>query len=74
MGYAVLIMAGLLYFLPVIVADRRKHQNTAAIGVINFFLGWTFLGWVLAFAWSCTAVKQPEQIIRKNSHQTLTRR
>ena len=47
----VLIIAG-LYFLPTMIALLREHRQVAPIAVINFFLGWTFLGWVAALAWS----------------------
>ena len=47
----------MLYFLPIWVAYARKHHNTAAIGALNLFLGWTFLGWVGALIWSFTAVR-----------------
>ncbi len=43
-----------VYFLPTIVANRRQHRNTTAIFAFNLFLGWTFLGWVLAFVWALT--------------------
>ncbi len=58
------LIAGLLvYFLPTIIADNRKHPNTTAIGVFNFFLGWTFLGWVLALVWSLGNTKPKETIV-----------
>ncbi len=41
-----------IYFIPVIVAGRRKHPNDAAIMVINIFLGWTLIGWVAVLAWA----------------------
>lgn len=41
-----------VYFLPSIIAGRRQHTSVAGIFVVNFFLGWTFLGWVGALAWS----------------------
>ncbi len=44
------------YFLPVIIASRRRHPNVNPILVINVFLGWTYLFWVLALAWSLTAI------------------
>jgi RsiW-degrading membrane proteinase PrsW (M82 family) len=47
-------VAFVLYFLPTIIAAKRHHPNDAAIFVVNLFLGWTFLGWVVALAWSCT--------------------
>ena len=43
-----------IYFLPAIVAFQRAHKNSASILVVNIFLGWTLLGWVVALAWSFT--------------------
>lgn len=45
------------YFAPTIVAVRRHHHQTGAIAVIDFFLGWTLIGWVVALAMSCSAVR-----------------
>ena len=42
-----------LYFLPTIVAVARKVTNQGSVFVINFFLGWTFVGWVVALAMAC---------------------
>jgi hypothetical protein len=42
------------YWLPTLVAWRRDHTNVAAIAVTNFFLGWTFIGWVVALIWAFT--------------------
>jgi type II secretory pathway pseudopilin PulG len=43
-----------LYIVPMVVADRRNHRNTLAISMLNLFLGWTVLGWILALVWACT--------------------
>jgi len=43
------------YFLPGIIAAAREHQQSTAIFVLNLFLGWTFLGWVVALVWALTA-------------------
>ena len=49
-GLAVLgILIG-LYFLPSIVAHNRGVSSVGSIVVINLFLGWTFIGWVVALA------------------------
>ncbi len=53
----------LIYFLPFIVAIARKHLDSTAIFVLNLFLGWTFIGWVIALIW---AVKKFEVKV-KNS-------
>jgi hypothetical protein len=39
-----------LYFLPTIVAIARKVPNMGVVIVINFFLGWTVIGWIVALA------------------------
>lgn len=39
-----------LYFAPSIVAYRRETPNKGSVLVLNVFLGWTFLGWVIALA------------------------
>jgi len=48
------------YFLPTIIAFARKHNNVAAIVIVNAFLGWSFIGWVVPLAWSFSDnVKKP---------------
>jgi hypothetical protein len=42
----------LLYFLPTLIAERRKHPSAKAITFVNLVLGWTVLGWVAAMAWA----------------------
>jgi hypothetical protein len=41
-----------LYFFPTIVAISRKKKNQEAIFIINFVLGWTFIGWIIALVWA----------------------
>ena len=48
------VVAFLIYFLPSIVAFRRKKTNTAAILCLNIFLGWTLVGWVVSLTWALT--------------------
>ena len=40
------------YLTPVLIAVFRKHRFTTAIGLINFFLGWTVVGWLAAVVWA----------------------
>jgi uncharacterized protein (DUF58 family) len=44
-----------LYFVPLIVAISRKHNQVVPIILLNVFLGWTFLFWVLALCWAFTS-------------------
>lgn len=49
-----------LYFLPAGQAYSRKHRNASAIFVLNFFLGWTLIGWVAALVWASTNQQQTQ--------------
>lgn len=49
---AAFVIGSLIYFLPSIVAANRK--NNGGVLVINLFLGWTLIGWVVALAWAFT--------------------
>ena len=40
------------YWIPTIVAFVRKQPNRIAILVLNFFFGWTFIGWVGSLVWA----------------------
>lgn len=37
-----------LYFLPYIVSKIRSSNRSAQVFLLNLFLGWTFVGWVIA--------------------------
>ena len=41
-----------MYFLPAIIAFARSKRDTVAILMLNFFLGWTMIGWVVALVWA----------------------
>ena len=41
-----------MYFLPSIVAFARSKRDTASIVLLNLFLGWTMIGWVVALVWA----------------------
>jgi hypothetical protein len=41
-----------LYFLPAIIAFARSKRDSVAILVLNFFLGWTAVGWIVALVWA----------------------
>ncbi|HWG58294.1 MAG TPA: superinfection immunity protein [Candidatus Acidoferrales bacterium] len=48
-----LFFTALLYFLPSIIGHRKR--DFAAIFLMNFFLGWTVIGWIAALVWACRA-------------------
>jgi hypothetical protein len=42
----------LMYFLPTIIALARSKRDTTAILLLDLFLGWTMIGWVVALVWA----------------------
>jgi hypothetical protein len=48
--FAIFLLLG--YFVPTILAFRRRHPQIMAIVALNLFLGWTFLGWLGALIWA----------------------
>src|SRR5438309_3950809 len=58
LGLVGLIVVAGLYFLPSIIAFSR-HQQEGMVFVINFFLGWTLVGWVVALAIAAGTKSQP---------------
>jgi Superinfection immunity protein len=41
-----------MYFLPSLIALLRSKRDIVAIVLLNFFLGWTLIGWVVALVWA----------------------
>ena len=41
-----------LYFLPSIIADRRKRYDMLTIALFNACMGWTVFGWLVAMYWA----------------------
>jgi hypothetical protein len=41
-----------IHFLPTIIAAVRKVKNVGWIFAVNFFLGWTLVGWIVALIWA----------------------
>ncbi len=41
-----------MYFLPSIIAFAKSKRDLLAIFLLNFFLGWTLIGWVVALVWA----------------------
>jgi hypothetical protein len=42
----------LMYFLPSIIALARSKRDLLAIFLLNLFLGWSIIGWIVALVWT----------------------
>jgi hypothetical protein len=45
-------MGTVMYFLPSIIALARSKRDLLAIFLLNFFLGWSVIGWIVALVWA----------------------
>jgi len=64
--FAVLTILSILfvmYWLPTIVAILRRTPSALGVATINFFLGWTVIGWIVALVLALAAYPAERVII-----------
>lgn len=61
-GLAFTILTG-MYFLPTILAAARGNHSTLGVGLLNFFAGWTFIGWIVALVWALTGERDYPHVV-----------
>jgi hypothetical protein len=59
LGFRVLLLTAVFYFLPAVIAKQRDANNFGVIFGINLLFGWTVLGWIVALIW---AILEPHKI------------
>ncbi|MEK4027767.1 superinfection immunity protein [Pseudobacillus sp. FSL P4-0506] len=52
--FIVAFIALCFYLIPTIIAFIRNKRNKVAIFALNFFLGWSLVGWVVSLVWALT--------------------
>ncbi len=55
MSWIFLALLAALYLTPAGIAAHRRHRNMTPILLVNLFLGWTVVGWLVALIWSTTS-------------------
>lgn len=70
-----LFLAALIfsYFWPTIEALIRGAPDAISIGLLNFFLGWTLVGWVVALVWSVRRIPEEKKVDYFASSTSLER-
>ena len=69
-SWGILAVLIIPYFLPTIIAMLRKSTSTGGIFVLNFFLGWTFIGWIISLVWAISSRTTTTTIIVNNTYST----
>jgi hypothetical protein len=57
------------YFIPGIIASARHVPNQASVWIINIFLGWSLIGWVVALAMAARSQPPLQQVIVRQGWQ-----
>jgi hypothetical protein len=69
-----------LYFLPAILADRRKRHDLLTLALFNACLGWTGFGWLAALYWAlqpnppkdvAAEVEQTRRVVRMRNFSVM---
>lgn len=60
LGIVFLFLIIATYFLPSFNAFSRKHPDRWPIFMLDLFLGWTLIGWVVSLVWSVSPITSPD--------------
>ncbi|WP_165762563.1 superinfection immunity protein [Mycolicibacterium vulneris] len=63
-GIAGAVASVVVYLLPILIATRRQVQHTGSIIVITLFLGFTYVGWVIALAMAVADKRELSRVHR----------
>lgn len=64
------ILIILLYLLPTVNAYWNKKRNAGSVFVINFFLGWSIIGWVIALSMSMGKDAKPTIVVKEKEKKS----
>ena len=57
-----LVIGLLIHFLPTIIACKNKSPKKVAAIILNIFLGWSLIGWIIALVLACKKPAPPATI------------
>ncbi len=66
LGWGIILLLVVPYFIPTIIAFSRGKSSAAGVFILNFFLGWTLIGWVGALIWALSADNRTQTVIVNN--------
>ncbi len=72
-GTLILVALGLiLYLLPTFIAmSRGKANGTGGVFFVNLLLGWSVIGWFVAFIWACSGSTSADKRREEERHREL---
>lgn len=70
--FLILLSIFLFYFLPTIVSLCRKANKTLSVFIVNLFLGWTLIGWIVAIVLALTYETKGEYALRMAAFKKMS--
>jgi T4 superinfection immunity protein len=70
-GVIAVIVLFSCYFMPAIIALLCDKRGACGVALVNFFLGWTVIGWFVAFIWSCTGKTRADDRLQAKRHHEV---
>ena len=61
-----LLFLFVMYWLPTLIAIVRQTPSALGVAMLNFFLGWTVIGWIVALVWALAANPHARIIVIEN--------
>ena len=55
-----------MYWLPTLIALVRQTPSALGVAMLNFFFGWTVIGWIMAMVWALASHSSPHIIVIEN--------
>jgi hypothetical protein len=52
-----------MYWLPTLIAVVRRTPSALGVAAINFFLGWTVIGWIVALIFALATYPAQERVV-----------
>lgn len=65
----ILAICTLFYLLPWAIAATRNKSNQGGIFALNFLLGWSFIGWIIALVMACGTDPQTNVMVVNQAPQ-----
>jgi Superinfection immunity protein len=59
-GLVLILLCLAFYFIPTFIAAGKHSARTGAIFAVNFLLGWSVVGWIVALVWALAADKDTD--------------
>ena len=58
----ILAILFVMYWLPTLIALIRRSPAAKGVAVVNFFLGWTVIGWIMALIMALAAAPATQRV------------